>query len=43
MLDKPSIKDVIAFPKAQSGRDQMTGAPSKVSDLQLQELHLKIS
>ncbi len=37
------IRDYIAFPKNNSGRDVMIDAPSLVSDLQLEELHLKIS
>jgi aspartyl-tRNA synthetase len=30
-----NIKDVIAFPKAQSGRDLMSSAPSKVNQEEL--------
>jgi aspartyl-tRNA synthetase len=33
-----SIRDVIAFPKAASGTDPLTGAPSPVDDKQLREL-----
>jgi len=36
-----TIRDVIAFPKTQSGADLMTGAPDTVSAAQLKELHLK--
>ncbi|MDR1437015.1 MAG: aspartate--tRNA ligase [Candidatus Symbiothrix sp.] len=37
-----SIRDCIAFPKNNSGRDVMIDAPSAVSPEQLDELHLKI-
>jgi aspartyl-tRNA synthetase len=39
---KPSIRDVIAFPKTSSGISLMDEAPSTVDDSQLTELHLKI-
>jgi aspartyl-tRNA synthetase len=37
-----SIRDVIAFPKAASGADPLTGAPAPVSDAQLRELGLAL-
>lgn len=37
-----SIRDVIAFPKTQSARDQLTQAPSEVSTRQLKELHISL-
>jgi len=37
-----SIRDYIAFPKNNSGRDLMIKAPSTVSSEQLEELHLSI-
>ncbi len=37
-----SIRDYIAFPKNNAGRDVMIDAPSKISREQLNELHLKI-
>ncbi|MDH8702290.1 aspartyl-tRNA synthetase [Dysgonomonadaceae bacterium PH5-43] len=37
-----SIRDCIAFPKNNSGRDVMLDAPSTVAPEQLKELHLKI-
>ena len=36
-----NIREVIAFPKTQSGADLMTGAPKSIPDRQLRELHLK--
>jgi aspartyl-tRNA synthetase len=38
MLNRQSIRDVIAFPKTQSGTDLMTEAPSPVEPKQLVEL-----
>ncbi len=38
-----SIRDVIAFPKAASGADPLTGAPAPVAEAQLRELGLKLS
>lgn len=37
-----SIRDVIAFPKNNSGRDMMIDSPSIISDEQLKELNLKV-
>ncbi|MDO4672056.1 MAG: amino acid--tRNA ligase-related protein, partial [Porphyromonadaceae bacterium] len=37
-----SIRDCIAFPKNNSGRDVMIDAPSQLDDLQLDELALKV-
>ena len=37
-----SIRDVIAFPKAASGMDPLTGAPAPVPDEQLQELGISV-
>lgn len=37
-----SIRDVIAFPKNNSGRDTMIDAPSRIDDTQLQELSIKV-
>ncbi|MDB4967253.1 MAG: Aspartyl-tRNA synthetase [Myxococcales bacterium] len=38
-----SLRDVIAFPKTQKGTDQMTDAPTAVSDAQLEELHVRLA
>ncbi len=41
LLGLDSIRDVIAFPKTQTGSCLMTGAPSPVDDGQLEELALR--
>ena len=38
-----SIRDVIAFPKTQSGSDPLFNTPSTVTSEQLQELNIKVS
>ena len=40
--DEPNIREVIAFPKNQAGRDVMADAPSLASEQQLKELHIRI-
>jgi aspartyl-tRNA synthetase len=42
LADEPNIREVIAFPKNQTGRDVMADAPSEVEPRQLHELHIKI-
>ena len=37
-----TIRDFIAFPKNNSGRDVMIDAPSAIDETQLEELHLKV-
>ena len=37
-----TIRDFIAFPKNNSGRDVMIDAPAKIDNAQLDELHLKV-
>ena len=37
-----SIRDTIAFPKNNSGRDTMNESPSTIDQAQLDELHLKV-
>lgn len=37
-----TIRDFIAFPKNNSGRDVMIDAPATIDEKQLQELHLKV-
>ena len=42
MTKTDNIKDVIAFPKTQSAKDQMTNAPGVVEQKQLNELKIKV-
>jgi aspartyl-tRNA synthetase len=42
MARKEAIRDVTAFPKAQSGADPLTGAPAHVDDDQLRELGVQV-
>ena len=42
LADEPNIREVIAFPKNQAGRDVMADAPSVVEAKQLKELHIQI-
>jgi aspartyl-tRNA synthetase len=41
LVGEESIREVIAFPKTQSGADPLTGAPSPIADRHLQELGLR--
>jgi aspartyl-tRNA synthetase len=38
-----SIRDYIAFPKNNSGRDMMVNAPSTIHEDQLKELQIKLN
>jgi len=42
LMDKDNIRDVIAFPKTQSGFDPLFEAPNFVEPLQLKDLHVQI-
>ena len=42
MAGLDTIRDCIAFPKNNSGRDVMLDAPSMLADKQLEELQLKV-
>ncbi|MCQ2272932.1 MAG: aspartate--tRNA ligase [Bacteroidales bacterium] len=43
LSDCDSIRDFIAFPKNNSGRDMMIDAPSAISDAQLEELFIRVN
>ena len=43
LAGRDSIRDVIAFPKAASGSDPLTGAPARVDDGQLREVGLRVA
>ncbi len=43
LADEPNIREVIAFPKNQAGRDVMADGPSFPDERQLKELHIKIT
>jgi aspartyl-tRNA synthetase len=43
LAGRPTIRDVIAFPKAASGADPLTGAPAAVDPGQLRELGLRLA
>jgi aspartyl-tRNA synthetase len=42
LAGRDNIREVIAFPKATSGGDPLTGAPAPVDDSQLRELGIKL-
>jgi aspartyl-tRNA synthetase len=42
LADEPNIREVIAFPKNQTGRDVMADAPSYPDEKQLKDLHIKV-
>jgi len=42
LQDVPNIREVIPFPKTQSGADPLTGSPSRVDHLQLRELGVEV-
>ena len=41
VLNQPSIRDVIPFPKTQSGLDPLTNAPANIDEIVLEEYNLK--
>ncbi len=43
LLRESDIREVIAFPKTKSASDPMTGAPSTISQEQLDELHIAVT
>ena len=42
IADEPNIREVIAFPKNKKAQDALMGAPSKVAEQQLKDIHIKI-
>jgi aspartyl-tRNA synthetase len=42
MAGAEAIRDVIAFPKTQRGQDLLTGTPTRVTEKQLRELHIRL-
>jgi aspartyl-tRNA synthetase len=42
LAGEPNIREVIAFPKTQTASDPMVGAPSPVTQGQLQDLHIRV-
>jgi aspartyl-tRNA synthetase len=42
MAGKETLRDVTAFPKAQSGADPLTGAPAPVPEESLRELGITV-
>jgi aspartyl-tRNA synthetase len=43
LAGEDNIREVIAFPKTQSGADPLTGAPTPIADAQLAELGLRVT
>ena len=42
LAGEENIREVIAYPKTQSGADPLTGAPTPIDDRQLEELGLQV-
>ena len=42
LMNESSIREVMAFPKTGDDRDLLMGAPSKINEKQLKELHIEI-
>ncbi len=42
LRDEPNIREIIPFPKTQTGADPLTGSPGRVEELQLLELGIDV-
>ncbi|MFV2001140.1 MAG: aspartate--tRNA ligase [Acidimicrobiia bacterium] len=42
LRDEPNIREIIPFPKTQTGADPLTGSPSQVEDEQLRDLGIEV-
>jgi aspartyl-tRNA synthetase len=42
LQDEPNIREVMPFPKTQTGADPLTGSPGRVDDVQLVELGIDV-
>ena len=42
LRDEPNIREIIPFPKTQTGADPLTGSPGRLPDQQLEELGIEI-
>ena len=42
LAKEDNIREVIAFPKNKKARDLLMNAPSKVTEKQLEEVHIKL-
>lgn len=43
MTGQNSVRDVIAFPKDNSGRDLLVNSPGQLSDWQLEKYHIQVA
>jgi aspartyl-tRNA synthetase len=43
LRDEPNIREVMPFPKTQTGSDPLTGAPTAVEEEQLTELGVRLA
>ena len=43
MTGRESVKDVIAFPKSSKGEDMMVRSPAKITDVEMERYHLRLS
>lgn len=42
LADEPNLREIVAFPLNQKAEDLLLGAPGKVRDTQLEELHIRV-